>query len=141
VSEFAAARRELEACPEIAAAWIFGSVPRGEARDDSDLDVAVLLRDRHADALTRRRELMDLAARLEAVAGRPVDLLVLTLRDPIVAHRVLSEGKLVVDADPSRRIDYTSDVLARYLDWAPRYHRAAERSLAANAAWAHEVRR
>ena len=30
---------------EIVAAWIFGSVARGEARDDSDLDLAVLLRD------------------------------------------------------------------------------------------------
>ena len=94
----------LEATPAIAAAWVFGSVARGEARGDSDLDVAVLLRDRHADPVAHRRELADLAARLEAEAGRPVDLVVLGLHDPILAHRVLSEGALVHDADRERRI-------------------------------------
>jgi uncharacterized protein len=125
----------------VAAAWVFGSVARGEAREDSDLDVAVLLRDRRADALTHRRELGDLAARLETAAGRRIDLVVLGLRDPILAHRVLSEGVLVSDADPERRIDFTSDALARYLDWAPRYEAAAAESLAVNRAWARGARR
>jgi hypothetical protein len=132
---------ELAATPALAAAWIFGSVARGEAREDSDLDVAVLLRDRRADALSHRRELMHLAARLEAVAGRRVDLVVLGPRDPIVAHRVLSEGRLVYEADRERRIGFQSDALARYLDWAPSYAAAAARSLAVNLAWAREASR
>jgi predicted nucleotidyltransferase len=131
----------LEAAPSVAAAWVFGSVARGEARDDSDLDVAVLLRDPRADLLTHRRELMDLAARLEQAAGRAVDIVVLGLHDPILADRVLSEGRLVLDADPERRIDFTSDALARYLDWAPLYERTAARSLETNAAWAREAAR
>ena len=129
-------RRPFDGAREIAAAWVFGSVARGDARADSDLDVAVLLRDPGASAVTHRRGLSDLAARLERAAGREVDLVVLSLRDPIVAHRALSEGVLVHDADPERRVDFTSDVLARYLDWAPLYEAAARRSLAANRAWA-----
>lgn len=125
----------------VAAAWLFGSVARGTARGDSDLDVAVLLRDRRATTLTHRRELMDLAARLEQAAGRRVDLVVLHLEDPILAHRVLREGQLICDADPERRLDFTSDVLARYLDWAPRYEEAASRSAEANRGWAREAQR
>lgn len=131
-----APRHAFEATPALAAAWVFGSMGRGDAREDSDLDVAILLKDRQATALTQRRALQDLAARLEQASGRPVDLVVLGLHDPIIAHRVLREGRLVLDADPERRIDFTSDVLARYLDWAPFYHRAAARSLEANRAWA-----
>lgn len=122
--------------PAIAAAWVFGSVARGEARDDSDLDVAVLLRDPAANVLSERRALMDVAARIEAASGRRVDLVVLGLHDPIVAHRVLSEGVLVVDRDARRRVEFSADALSRYLDWAPSYHRAAARSLEVNRAWA-----
>jgi len=52
---------------------------------------------------------------------------------------VLSEGRIVWDADPERRVDFTSDALARYLDWAPRYEEAVARSLRANRAWAREA--
>jgi predicted nucleotidyltransferase len=128
--------RQLDGTRDIAAAWVFGSVARGDARADSDLDIALLMRDPAASAVAYRRVLSDLAARLELAAGREVDLVVLSLRDPIVAHRALSEGVLLLDADPERRVDFTSDVLARYLDWAPLYEAAARRSLAANRAWA-----
>jgi predicted nucleotidyltransferase len=114
-------------------------VSRGEPREDSDLDIAVLLRDSKADACTHRRELMDLAARLEQASGRPVDLVVLGLRDPILAHRVLSEGQRIYDAEPERRLDFTTDALARYLDWAPSYETAAARSLEANRTWAKKA--
>ena len=128
----------FRATPAVAAAWVFGSVARGRAREQSDLDVAVLLADPRADGRTHRRDLMDLAARLEAASGRRVDLVVLGPWDPILAHRVLSEGVVVHDADPERRIDFTSDALSRYLDWGPRYEAAAARSLEANLAWARE---
>jgi hypothetical protein len=61
----------------------------------------------------------------------------LGLHDPIVVHRVLSEGVLVYDADPDRRLDFTT-ALARYLDWAPRFEAAARMSVAANLAWARD---
>jgi len=132
----ASVRNVLASAPSVAAAWIFGSMARGDVRDDSDLDVAILLRDPSSTAASEREELLQLAAMLEKAIGRAVDVVVLGLMDPIIAHRVLSEGTLVFDEDPDRRIDFTSDVLSRYLDWAPLYEATAARSLATNRAWA-----
>lgn len=136
VDEIEKVRSVLLKAPYLASAWLFGSVARGQARPDSDLDIALLLDDPEADARTFRRALFDLAALLEEASGRRVDLVVLGPRDPILAHRVLSEGLLVHDPAPRRRTRFMVDVLGRYFDWAPHYEAAAERSLAANRAWA-----
>lgn len=122
--------------PEIVAAWVFGSVARGTAREDSDLDVAILLRGPPpADAT-----LYDVAARLEAAVSRPVDLVVLGDHDPIVAHRVFSEGRLVLDRDRDRRVEFQARSYMQYVDWAPTYEWAARRSLEVNRSWAGERR-
>jgi predicted nucleotidyltransferase len=134
-------RPAFQATRGVAAAWVFGSVARGVARPDSDLDIAVLLRDRSATAETERKTLLRLAAELERATGRPVDLVILSLRDPIIAHRVLVDGALVHDEDVVRRVDFISDVLSRYLDWAPSYERTAADSLATNRAWARAASR
>ena len=128
----------LSTNPSVVAAWVFGSIARGTAREDSDLDVAILLAP--PAAAEQQRALYDLAARLEQVAGRPVDLVVLGDHDPIIAHRVLSEGRLVLCRDRERRIDFESRIHMRYMDWAPNYERAARRSLEVNRAWAEQRR-
>jgi hypothetical protein len=43
---------------------------------------------------------------------------------PVFQHRVLSEGRLVHDAEPSRRVDFESDAYVRYFDFAPIHERA-----------------
>ncbi len=133
-------RRTLRGDPLVAAAWLFGSASRDALREDSDVDVALILRNPEDSAASRRRELADLAARCEARLGRPIDVVVLGLHDPVIAHRVLSEGTLLVDDDRARRVQFTTDVVARYLDWAPLYEAAAARSLAVNRAWARGQR-
>jgi hypothetical protein len=128
----------LSTVPSVVAAWVFGSVARGTAREDSDLDVAVLLA--APVAAEDRRGLHDLAASLEQAAERRVDLVILGDHDPIIAHRVLSEGRLVLCRDRDSRIDFESRIHMRYMDWAPNYERAARRSLEVNRAWAEERR-
>lgn len=110
---------ELESYPEIAAAWIFGSVARGEQRADSDLDLAVLLRP-GCDLEASTPRLRALAGALErlSASGR-VDVLVLGDQGSVLRHRILKEGRLVQDADPAARIAFEGRTIAEYLDWKP----------------------
>ena len=107
---------------EVSATWVFGSVARGEERPDSDIDVAVLP---SGAGMTFDRQLT-LAARLEAVTGRRVDLVVLGLRELVLCHEVLTLGCLVHEADRERRIDFVSDALVRASDFMPTWRLAHE---------------
>ncbi|OJX68116.1 nucleotidyltransferase domain-containing protein [Magnetospirillum sp. 64-120] len=50
---------------------VFGSLARGEARDDSDIDLAVEIKPGHSFSLIRME---DTRLLLEDLLGRPVDL-------------------------------------------------------------------
>ncbi|MBX9635629.1 MAG: nucleotidyltransferase domain-containing protein [Magnetospirillum sp.] len=50
---------------------LFGSLVRGEARDDSDIDIAVEIEEGHSFSLIRME---DTRLLLEDALGRPVDL-------------------------------------------------------------------
>ncbi len=111
--------------PEIAAAYVFGSVARGEARADSDLDIGIVFRRRGATALDRHRLLGDLASRLEAVSqGWPLDLVVLESQGWLFRHRVLLEGSLLYEGERDRRVDFESETYVRAFDFRPTYELA-----------------
>ena len=116
--------------PDIAAAWIFGSVARGDERNDSDLDVAVLLRAGTGPSVDAVDAILrELAIDLEpySPSGR-VDVVILGRQGPIWRHRVLTEGKLVHDADRALRVDFEGRTISEYLDWTPT-HDIAMRSV------------
>jgi uncharacterized protein len=108
----------LAGCPRVLAAWVFGSVARGEATAASDLDIAVLL-DRAACA-EDDEALRALGVALErfSPSGR-VDIVVLGRQGPVFRHRVLREGRLVLDRDPDARRAFETQAIIDYLDWKP----------------------
>ncbi len=112
------------------AAYVFGSVARGDAGPESDLDVAVILGADPGRALPSEA-LLDLVAALERTTGRRVDLAVLDAASPDLIHRVLRDGILVHERDVAARVAFEVDARNAYFDVLPilrAYRRAAIRS-------------
>jgi len=126
--------------PAIAAVYLFGSVLRGTASEESDLDLGLLL-DRNGLEDRLHRFLGDLAARLEAVAeGRPIDLIVLDVQYPVFCHEVILEGRLIYESNRERRIDFESDTIVRALDFRPTLEIATRSYLPAFRRWLRSYR-
>lgn len=117
-----ALRQELAGCEDnLVAAYLFGSVARGEERPGSDVDVAVLL---GPDASVSLDGLpFALEDRLTRALGRPVQVVVLNQAPPDLIHRVLRDGELLLDRDPSRRIAFEVRARNLYFDILPHLRR------------------
>lgn len=117
----AAARRKLAAALDrdpIAAVYLFGSQATGAAGPLSDVDVAVALSRASRDVtLDVRPDL--LAAASEALGTDEVDVVLVDQATPLLRHRVLRDGVLLVERDPRARVRFETRALLDYLDTAP----------------------
>jgi predicted nucleotidyltransferase len=108
----------------LTAVYLFGSVARGSARADSDVDVAVLYS--KAPPLSLEGLPLDLEDELERLLGRPVQVVPLNRAPVDLVHRVLRDGKLILDANPAGRIEFEVRARNEYFDLLPvleRYRR------------------
>jgi predicted nucleotidyltransferase len=118
-----------DAPADVVAVYIFGSLARGAGTSQSDVDVAVLLREPVVQGPSAATEaLLD---RLERAARRTVDLVVLNGAAPDLTHRVLRDGVLVLDRDRSRRLRFEVQARNEYFDLEP-IRRAYRRTGAAD---------
>lgn len=101
----------------IAAAWLFGSVARGTAGPDSDVDVGVLFRQDPPRTLAGLA--LDLEGDLETALSLPVQLVVLNRAPVDLIIRVLRDGKLLVDRDRSGRLQFEVRSRNEYWDLEP----------------------
>jgi predicted nucleotidyltransferase len=112
-------REELERCPEVLEAYLFGSVARGDAQPHSDVDVAVFV---EPSALDRPGFGYDaeLGVRLQqALARSDVDVVVLNRAGPVLYHRVLRDGTRILSRDLAVTTTREGYALSRYCDFLP----------------------
>lgn len=106
--------------------YLFGSVARGTAHRQSDLDVAVLL-DRDP-AATLAASSIPLAGELERLLGVEADVVILNRAPVDLVHRVLRDAHLIFDPRPAERIRFEVRARNAYFDLKPildRYRQAA----------------
>lgn len=94
---FVAAIQSIEPLiPGLAVAYLYGSEARGEARHDSDVDIAVAAeRPLSGDTLRAAREALELAL------GRDVGLIDLSVAPLPLAREVLRDGRRLHTPDPT----------------------------------------
>ena len=98
-------------------ALIFGSLAKGRARSDSDVDVAVAA-DRPLDIGIKMR----LIEQLAVLTGRPIDLVDLLVADGLILNQVLVEGRLLFCRDHALYARLMRRMIFNQED-AMRYHR------------------
>ena len=97
----------------IAAAYLLGSAAEGRLRAESDVDIALLpVRGASLGGLPR----VNLAADLELLLGRPVDLGLLHTGNLVYAKEAVAHGILLFERDRKERIRFAGLVFAMYAD-------------------------
>lgn len=103
--------------PNVVAVYVFGSQARGTARPTSDVDLGVLYR--RPPAPTLMDQPFELQAELESALRVPVDLVVMNTAPVDLVHRILRDGKLLLEKDKSARIAFEVKARNQYFDLLP----------------------
>jgi predicted nucleotidyltransferase len=115
--------------PEIAAAYLFGSVARGTAGPRSDVDLGLLYTDDPPRTLAGLG--LDLEHDLEQLLGLPVQVVVLNRAPVDLVVRVLRDGKLLFEGNAAKRVQFEVRSRMEFWDLEPfirRYRRLEERT-------------
>ena len=100
-----------------ATAYLYGSVARGDSSDTSDVDVAVLFAT--DPPLTYDGLPLTLEGDLERLLARPVQVVTMNHAPVDLRARVLRDGVLVLDRDPSMRLRFEIRTRNEWFDLEP----------------------
>lgn len=125
--------REVLRGEPVAFAYLFGSVARGEARPDSDVDVALHFSP-DVPAEERFRRTLRIGGELERRLDRDVDVIDLEDAPLRLQGRILTERRIVTGHGSDMRIRFETEVFPRYVDAAHHARRLDAEVLAATAA-------
>jgi len=132
-----AARRAFGVDGGVAAAYAYGSQVSGRALPTSDLDIAVVADTGvEIDPLFPERLAVRLVETLERCGegARPVPDLDVRLVDHLplaLRGRIVTEGVLIFESDPVRRVEFETDTRRAYFDFLPLIERDAREGLIA----------
>lgn len=95
--------------PDVLAIYSFGSFGTASARQDSDIDLAVLPREPLPQA-----DCWKLTEELAVIAGKDVDLIDLRSVSTVMRAQVVSSGRRLYCADPKRCAEFEDYVYSAY---------------------------
>jgi len=95
--------------PAVQAIYLFGSVARGEAREQSDVDLAILA-EREVDPVL----LWETAQEIADAVGREVDLLDLRAVSTVMRMQVISRGERIFSRDTMAAEIFEDFVFSHY---------------------------
>ena len=101
----------------VAAGYLFGSYARAESQATSDIDLGVLFKEPPPKVLVG--PLSALHGRLEAALRREIDLVAMNEAPVDLVHRILRDGVLVNESDPSKRVAFEVKARGEYFDLKP----------------------
>jgi len=113
----------------LVAVYLFGSVARATASATSDIDVGILFRTPPPGRLNDVR--FNLEGMLERTLGQTVQVVVLNNAPPDLIHRVLRDGRLLIERDRAARIRFEVRARNEYFDLLPTLNRYRRRETAA----------
>ncbi len=103
---------------EVIAAYLFGSLARGDANKLSDIDIAVIV-DKNICPNHAYGYDAFLLSRLMSIANNNIDLVILNDAPIGLKFRVIRDGKILVDKKPKYRVNFTTKALMDYYDFLP----------------------
>jgi len=108
----------LSTQPDVAAAYLFGSLAEGRAAPRSDVDIAILLGgDPDSDRIWERR--LALWDALERFTDCKLDLIILNQSPPLLQNEVLQHGRLLYEGDRAARVEFEVRAGKVYADLKP----------------------
>ncbi|MFY9340894.1 MAG: nucleotidyltransferase domain-containing protein [Planctomycetota bacterium] len=114
----------------LVAAYLFGSVARGDERNDSDVDIGVVFGCHRQLELADLDRCADMQDELAGLLRREVDVVALDAASPDLQFRVLRDGVLLFEGDREARVEFEIHVRNEYFDLLPyltRYREAVLR--------------
>jgi predicted nucleotidyltransferase len=107
-----------ELLPNVQAAWLYGSVGRGEATQNSDVDVAVLF---DAATVSDAWQLSKDASLLSARWGKPVDLINMRTAPCVLQKEIIQAKRRLFATDVQKTDIYELFALSQYRDYQERF--------------------
>lgn len=101
----------LRVLPDAEAVYLFGSHARGNARKDSDLDLAVF-----GPAPLDPVRLFEARRELSVMLDCDIDLIDLRKASSVLRSEVVNAGKLLFRRDAARTLDFEARVLGEYAE-------------------------
>jgi predicted nucleotidyltransferase len=111
--------------PGIIAAWLFGSAATETMKEESDIDLAVIVAPQESDAFPQ----LSFSVEAEKACGRRVDVVILNRAGDFLQYEVRRSGRLLFERDASHRKQFEISGRKRFEDFLYLHRRYTQKVL------------